>query len=982
MKISPTTLLRFGAVRALCLGLAAAALVNQASAAPQVPKNLGNGLGALVGAEIAAKTGRPVTDVAATSIVSVADLAIRDDQERVLVDIYLSRKSRRLQLLAFMRSLGDITIQAEDRSYQAGVIEAYVPVGRVAELATHPGVSSVILGVKPVYDVGLTTSQGVVQHRVDQIANQTVSPVAGTTGAGITVGVLSDSFNTSTTATTKEPADIASGDLPGAGNPNNANPVRVLQDFAGGTDEGRAMCQIIHDMAPKANLAFATANTGQVGFGNNIRRLAAPVTGVPATTGAGAQVVVDDVIYFDEPMFADGIVARAADDVFAQGVAYFSSAGNRPATQGYFSDVRMVANGTGLTAAGGNTALAGTNINLAGVDPSLYAGGFHNFNPNAGQQDVAQTVLIRPAGSTSTSAATLSFQWDEPYDVSPPTIDPAVLQSGSGTIALAAGGNGTTPVDFPFNGTAGQQIAVIVNGDGSPTQSMDVTVALVDPNGRQIGFQDSTTNPETLVSFLPVSGTYTIRVNGFDATPAAPGGESPGGFVYEVHNATGTARIVTDFNVLIFNPDGTFVSAVGEDNRATNRPIEVPRVAPAAGRDNFQFVVARTNVPAEGTPQATKLRYVGFTTGYPQEYFSYIDTPITFGHNSAAGANGIAAYAFYPPNIPEGFTSPGQTFIYFDKNNNRLATPEIRQKPDMAAMDGANNTFFSADATQDTDTFPNFFGTSAAAPHAAAIAALVLEAKGGPTSVNPTQMRTILQRSAFPHDLDPYFARGIARSPNGRVTITGTGDPGSTVNVISSNDPNLFNVSYVGTGSLTQLVLNPGGTNATAGNTTEPVDNTSGFTSKPGIVFDTRTTANVGKPFSVGDTRGITAGDLMATYQSQAEAPAVAGQFYTVTIAITAGALAGGDGFGFIVERDEADAFGPGNAVGGNSADLLGANVRIPQGTLAPGGMTFSGTTDGGAFNGVFQNRIGAGYSRLDGFGFINAQNAVSQPLP
>jgi hypothetical protein len=69
-------------------------------------------------------------------------------------------------------------------------------------------------------------------------------------------------------------------------------------------------------------------------------------------------------------------------------------------------------------------------------------------------------------------------------------------------------------------------------------------------------------------------------------------------------------------------------------------------------------------------------------------------------------------------------------------------------------------------------------------------------------------------------------------------------------------------------------------------------------------------------------------------------------------------------------------------AVGGNSADLLGANVLIPEGTIAPGGMTFSGTTSSGAFSGTFFNRIGRAYSNLDGFGFINAEDAVSEPLP
>src|SRR6202041_1444323 len=83
-------------------------------------------------------------------------------------------------------------------------------------------------------------------------------------------------------------------------------------------DEGRAMLQIVHDVAPGASLAFYTADDSEADFASGIGKLAA----------AGAKVIADDVGYFDEPFYQDGILAQAVDAVEAQGVTYVSAAGN------------------------------------------------------------------------------------------------------------------------------------------------------------------------------------------------------------------------------------------------------------------------------------------------------------------------------------------------------------------------------------------------------------------------------------------------------------------------------------------------------------------------------------------------------------------------------------------------------------------------------------------------------------------------------
>src|SRR5262249_48166273 len=142
-------------------------------------------------------------------------------------------------------------------------------------------------------------------------------------GTGVKVGVLSDSFNCTNSPAGGAPTDVASGDL------STVTVVQEISSCTGATDEGRAMLQIVHDVAPGASLAFASAFNGEAAFANNIKAL----------KNAGAKVIVDDVFYYDEPMFQDGIVAQAVDNVVAGGAAYFSAAGNE-ARQSYQSSFR------------------------------------------------------------------------------------------------------------------------------------------------------------------------------------------------------------------------------------------------------------------------------------------------------------------------------------------------------------------------------------------------------------------------------------------------------------------------------------------------------------------------------------------------------------------------------------------------------------------------------------------------------------------
>ena len=471
------------------------------TAASPVPSNIDNGLRTIYQDFLQSQSitvpqhvsdgPNPLTEVANAYRVN----AVQDDQGRFNVMLHLSGTRTLDQVAQDLTAGGRFKITSKSSRYRNGVIEGWLKIDDVAAIARTKGVRTVALSIAPVFNVGAVTQQGVVQHRVDQIAQD---------GTGISIGAMSDSFNISTVAsngpiTIHYAQDIASGDLPGPGNPlGNTTPVSVLDDTSSpstSNDEGRAMLQLIHDMAPKARLAFATAGASKQQFADNIRSLAA-LPGAPRISPDGfkADIIVDDVIFLDEPMFSDGIVAQAVNDVNAAGVHYFSSAGNQPSTQGYASDFRFVDPN--------NNPAQGTNLQLASV-ASICTGGYHNFRTD-GTVDIAQT-LVRTGATTAASTSTqLILQWDDPFDKQ---VVGTLTSHQTGTYA-------GTPQDFFVPATAGTPTRLAVFADvGS---SYDAIVTLTDPNGTVVVNAQDTDVDETIFFTPTVTGNYARRVRRHD----------------------------------------------------------------------------------------------------------------------------------------------------------------------------------------------------------------------------------------------------------------------------------------------------------------------------------------------------------------------------------------------------------------------------------------------------------------------------------
>lgn len=234
--------------------------------------------------------------------------------------------------------------------------------------------------------IGAVTSQGVEVINANEARSR-----FGVDGSGITVGVLSDSFDRNLNTNITAQDDVVTGDLPGEENPNNYNtPVSVLDDSADNSlfltspegaliDEGRALAQIVTDVAPGANILFRTAFKGPNDFARGIDELVA----------AGADVIVDDISYPIEPFFQDGVVAQAANRAVDAGIPYFSSAGNSNRNS-YEAEFRPVAENT---------------LDIKGLERYT----FHDFNPGE-EVDILQNFTLEPGEGIN-----LSFQWDEPF---------------------------------------------------------------------------------------------------------------------------------------------------------------------------------------------------------------------------------------------------------------------------------------------------------------------------------------------------------------------------------------------------------------------------------------------------------------------------------------------------------------------------------------------------------------------------------------
>lgn len=238
-------------------------------------------------------------------------------------------------------------------------LAGWLSLDKFDEVVELDSVLQITAASRPYVKTGSVDSEGDAATRADLARSD-----FGVDGTGVTVGIISDSFNSQNGYA----VNVASGDLP--------SDVDIIQDATAQSDEGRAMAQIVYDLAPGADLQFFSAFNSPGVADQTI------ATAIYGLADAGSDIIVDDVGLLSQPFFQDGFAAQAVTEVVTDGVAYFSAAGNSG------DDSYASAFNPGITATFGS------------------GGTLHDF----GTGQYYQQVTIYAGG-----VFRLSFQWDQPY---------------------------------------------------------------------------------------------------------------------------------------------------------------------------------------------------------------------------------------------------------------------------------------------------------------------------------------------------------------------------------------------------------------------------------------------------------------------------------------------------------------------------------------------------------------------------------------
>ncbi len=300
------------------------------------------------------------------------------------IQAYIYVQDANQENVSKLRSRG-VSIEIVNAKYN--IIQGWIPFDKIEEVE---GLNFVKRITPPSYgklNAGSVTSEGdsVIRSNIERSQ-------LGFDGAGIRVGVISDGIDHIS-------ASQATGDIP----------QNIIVGNAGSGDEGTALLEIVHDIAPGAELAFSEGFSTSMAFIKSINFL---------VNTAKVNVIVTDVEFLDEPYFEDGMVAQEAEDAVSQGVIFVAAAGNE-AEEHYQADY-----------------VEAPPENQPSGIPGISSPHFHDFGAAGGKatSDIFMPVLVCGTKCAPNNFITVVLQWDDPFGGSSNDYDLYLLDANGNPI--------------------------------------------------------------------------------------------------------------------------------------------------------------------------------------------------------------------------------------------------------------------------------------------------------------------------------------------------------------------------------------------------------------------------------------------------------------------------------------------------------------------------------------------------------------------
>jgi len=288
-----------------------------------------------------------------------------DKDGRIQVHVYATKDT----LDEVLKSVESSNGVADGSSAESGIIQAWLPRETVSAMSELAGVIQVRLP-----DYGRTRTGSVNTAGDGLLLANVARSNFSLTGAGVKVGVISDGVDHRGSVG----SDLGS--------------VTVDSSRPGSGDEGTAILEIIHDLAPDAQLYFSGPATN-FDFVNSVSWL----------TSQGCDVIIDDKGYYSEAYFTDSAVANAVQGAINNGVTYITAAGNDGVDNNTYS---------GTAHYQGN--FSGTTL--------------HNFN-SSGSTDTTMGFQLSPGATI-----TLVLQWSDAWGSSGNDYNLELVSSGGSTL--------------------------------------------------------------------------------------------------------------------------------------------------------------------------------------------------------------------------------------------------------------------------------------------------------------------------------------------------------------------------------------------------------------------------------------------------------------------------------------------------------------------------------------------------------------------